>query len=913
MRAKYNLVDTEEKLRELDKILMDGNKARYNLLAYDTETNGLRLHKTTVVGFSISFDSEIGYYIPLLKWVPDEASRKKRRVDKVEYSSCMEGKLQCVWTGEVFDEFVTPKEYNLKGRYPVIPALLERWLCSTNLVMFNAPFDINMTYITTGVDLKNNLLGDLALLFHILDENNPIALKRRLERYKDVFGINPHVMAAVEKKELDKSIIENGGKPGMVWRADLGFQSKYACADTFYTYGMWAAALKEFQEEFGEKGLKWFFEQEVMPVCKEVVVEMKRRGVYIDVEHFQKLSDQNEIKLKSLEDEIIETLESRGWLRGFELGKSLEDAVSNQRFIKKVIELENLSIPKKLDKKTQVWKESLSKAVVKKEYEANPHWVWGYILGEDELKYSDEKVQVIKQGLYEEVTKRRHRFNIGSRDHLVWLFCDILGINKAKLPQTDAATKESPKPSIDADVLKDFMLPKHPWVAKLLTYRRLAKLQSTYIKPALELNIDGWMYMDMKQNGTTSGRFSCSGGYNLQTLPRVDDEMESLEACDKCHSEDVVIVEDLECIADRICKKCGHELKDIPRPSAIKKGFIAPPGYKIINADYSSLEPRCFAFVSGEEALKEVYWKGLDLYSKAYCDIFDTEGKYSADPKDANFLKKVAKPKRTWVKPIVLGIPYGAEDDQVANLIGAKKQKKDFKGRLVFDEDNNPVMVPNTAEGRRVREAYLSRYANLCTFMEEQNDKAVTLGYVETLLGRKRHLPFAKKINDVLVEYGVDWKDLAYAPVWELRKGENISYVSLRGNKVRLTKEMMERIQEKIKFHTSSMISKGYWKYIRALLRADLNNAKNMPIQGLAGHITNKGMLDTTRGMRAKKLESWVALQIHDEIMGYAKVEDSEKAAECLQQGMEKNEFTKLLDVAMVADPEICDNLKEAK
>lgn len=912
MNQKYNLIDTKEKLAQLDAILMDGDKPRFKLLGFDTETNGLQLHKTTVVGFSVSYDKHCGYYVPLLRWVPDEGTRRDRSVDKVKYSACMEGRLQCVWTGEFFDEFVLPSVYNLKVRLPFIVQYLDRWFSKTNLLMHNASFDINQTFINSGVDLKNSLFCDTSLLLHVLDENERTALKTAAERYRVQLGINPHAMAAVEKKELDTSIIENGGKPGMVWRASMEFQHKYACADTFLMYGIYEAAIQEFIERFGERGLKWFFQDEVMPVAKEVVIDMKRRGVYVDVPYFQKLYDENSIKMHALEDELIDMLTPH--LTDFSLGKSIDDAVSHQRLVKKIIELEGLSIPQVTDKKTGEVKESLAKAAVKKEFETNPHWVWGYILGEDELKYSEERVAELKRQLYIEVEGKRHRFNIGSRDHLVWLFCDKFGYDKKKLPQTDSATKDNPIPSVDADTLKEFMLPKFPWVAKLLTYKKLQKLQSTYILPALELSINGWLYMDMKQNGTTSGRFSCSGGYNLQTLPRVDDEMEILETCDKCFSDDLEIKQELECIADRHCKACGFVLKDVTRPSAIKKGFVAPPGYKIINADYASLEPRCFAFVSGEEKLKEVYWSDLDLYSKVYCDIFDLEKQYSADPKAPNFLKKVAKAKRTWIKPVVLGIPYGAEEDQVANLIGAKTQKKTWKGELIFDEEGKPVMVNDFREGKRVRDAYLATYPKLTNYMSDQDLKAVSVGFVETLLGRRRHLPFAKKINDVLSINGIDWFDLAHAPIWELRKGKAVNYKSLNhGGRVCLTEQMFDAIREAIRFKEETAREKGYWAYIRSLLKADLNNAKNNPIQGLAGHITNRGMLDTNRAMREQGLDAWVCLQVHDEITGYAKIDQAEPSAECLKNGMEKNVVTALLDVAMVAEPVICDNLKESK
>ncbi|HKZ39742.1 MAG TPA: hypothetical protein VJ044_02205, partial [Candidatus Hodarchaeales archaeon] len=168
MNGKYNLVDTHDKLKALDDILMNKDAPRYRLLGFDTETNGLRLFKTTVVGFSISYDKNSGYYVPLLRWVPDEESRRERSVDKVKYSACMEGKLQCVWTGEFFDEFVPPSTYQAVARLPFIVEYLRRWLTQTNLLMHNASFDINQTFINFGVDLKENLFCDTSLLLHVL-------------------------------------------------------------------------------------------------------------------------------------------------------------------------------------------------------------------------------------------------------------------------------------------------------------------------------------------------------------------------------------------------------------------------------------------------------------------------------------------------------------------------------------------------------------------------------------------------------------------------------------------------------------------------------------------------------------------------------------------------------------------------
>ena len=874
------------------------------------------LQRATVVGFSISISPDQGWYVPILVWERDLKSKRARSYKKVKYpESYSDGWLKCHWTGEKFDEFVTPKEYNLRERVPFIPAFIQRWLGQVNTYMWNAPFDINHTYINSGVDLTNGLFLDGSLMAHVIDDNYSVGLTQNAEKYKVELGINPHANAAKEKAELDHSIIVNGGTPGMVWRADLEPQSKYACMDTNLTFGLCQILIQKFSEEYGQRGIDWFFQKEVMPVCKEVVIEMKRRGVYIDVAHFEGLAEQNETKMNELEDSIVEGLEKEGYLEGFDVGKSIDEAVSQGRFLKKLVELEGLKVPTKFDKKAGVEKETMAKTVIKKVYQEDPHWVWGYILGEDEIKYSDAKVEEIKRGLYLEVMKRRHRFNIGSSAHLTWLFCDKLGMQKKSFPQTDSATKENPIPQMTAEVLEEMLLPKYEWVAKIMSWKKLQKMQSTYVKPALNLQHEGWLYMDMKQNGTISGRFSCAGGYNLQTLPRVDDELETIEACEKCHSEtydkdgnltgNVELSEELHCMTDMHCKVCGHSKYDIPRPSAIKKGFIAPPGYKIVNADYSSLEPRCFAVMSGEDSIKQVYWDGLDLYSQVYCVMFDDQNQYSANPKDDNFLKKVAKAKRTWIKPVVLGIPYGAEEAQVASMVGAKKQIKDKKTKEIRE-------FPDFDEGRRILDMYFDAFPNLKKYMDAQDEKAVLQGYVETLVGRRRHLPFVKKISDVLAKNDIDYRDLKDAPKKKIAKPD-CTYTSKRGVEVTLTKEMLEEIREDIGIHREKLEDKDYWVMIRALMKNDLNGSKNTPIQGLAGHITNKGMLDSTRLFRNNNVDGWVCLQVHDEITSYVRDEQAEQGSDLLKQGMENNEFAALLDVAMVADPIICTDLKEAK
>lgn len=903
--SKYQYVNTLELIGSLDKYLMDGDNPKYEYIAYDTETNGLKYYKNSIVGFSLSVNSKEGFYIPLVEWIPDEASQKIKTINKVKKSVFEKGHFKCVWTGKIYPEFFTPYDYEMP---PFIPAIIHRWLSKCKLIMHNAPFDVIHTWIMTGVDLKDALFLDTALLSHIINENSFNGLKETATEWKDELGINPYQLANQEQKELTESVCKNGGKitkggkAKTIWRADPLFMCKYASADTFLTYGLFEVGLKKFIQDFGKEKLDWLFVDEVMPVCKEVVIPMKRNGVYINVEHFKTAALETKKLLLDLEDDIISTLGND--LNDFSIGKSLDEAISNQRLIKKIIELEGLTIPTKYDKKTDKYKETLAKGEVKKVYQENPHWLWGYIIGEDEIKYSDEKIEKIKKDLYLEVEGRRYRFNIGSPNHLRWLFCDKYGMDKSSLPQTDSATSDNPIPSMGAETLKDFMLKDHPWVKKLITYKKLLKLYSTYMMPAIELNINGILYMDMKQNGTVSGRFACSGGFNLQTLPRIDDEIEMLGTCDKCNSENVTINQKFMALADRMCNDCGHVEEDIVCASVIKEGFIAPPGYKIVNADYSSLEPRCFAYQSGDEELKRVYLEGLDLYSKVYCDVFDEEKKYSANPDAENFLKKLNKPARTFVKPIVLGIPYGANDYQVATLIG--------KTITIKRDDGTSYEIPDKAAGCDVIQKYLNAYPNLRKYMEEQEINCLTKGYVEALCGRRRHFQYAPKIYRFLLLKRLQTSDLIDATSSQLKKSNSI-YISSTGNKVTLTDTELKSLIKDLGLPYQNCMAKGYWLYVKNLLKADLNNAKNFPIQALAGHITNRGMLDTTRFYNQNNIDGWVFLQVHDEISCYVKTEQSEQGSNYLKIGMEDNKFAKLIDVPMIADPIICDNIKEAK
>jgi DNA polymerase I-like protein with 3'-5' exonuclease and polymerase domains len=617
--GKYNILCTEDDLALLDQFM---THEKYDYIAVDTETNGLHFWKNVVIGFSLSINSNSGFYIPLLNWVPKGES-KARKVKKVDYDVKHDGNFTCIWTGKSYPENVTPQEYSPPQ---FIKDYVKKWFMNQKLLMHNAPFDVLMIESNFGVNLEDFVFCDTALLKHVIDENTPCGLKPTAIQWQNLLNLDVSKDANTEQQEMGESVIRNGGKftkkEKHIWRADPELLGKYAVADTFLTYGIFDVGIRKLANEYDPKHFTWFFDDEVMPLCREVIIDMKRKGVPVDVPYFEELEKETKNKLDALEDSIVQELGDI--LDNFTVGKSLDEAVSQKALVERIIELEDLEYPTFQSGKN-IGKKSLSKAVVKKINDQEPHWLWEYILGEGEIRYSDERILEIKQKLYFEKENRRYRFNIGSDPHLRWLFCEYFGHDKMKLPQTDSATPDNPIASMKAEVLKEFFLKDYEFVKPLLLWKKLSKLHGTYILPILNLHNNGYLHMDFLQNGTVSGRFACRGGFNLQTLPKV----EELEKCPHCGSRNIVITHPIKIIADITCNDCNGVEEGILCPSAIKQGFIAPEGMDIVNADYSSLEPRCFAFMSGDTKLKEIYWNDLDMYSKVYCDMEDKKGEYS--------------------------------------------------------------------------------------------------------------------------------------------------------------------------------------------------------------------------------------------------------------------------------------------
>ncbi|MCY4089018.1 MAG: DNA polymerase I [Candidatus Saccharibacteria bacterium] len=191
--------------------------------------------------------------------------------------------------------------------------------------------------------------------------------------------------------------------------------------------------------------------------------------------------------------------------------------------------------------------------------------------------------------------------------------------------------------STDAESLQK-LKNKYPIVGYILSWRELAKLQSTYVVGLLEhLAEDGRVYSDVRMTGTSTGRLS-SANPNLQNIPIKTDV-----------------------------------------GSQVRQAFIAPKGYQLISADYSQFELRLVAVLAGDQAMIDAFNQNQDIHRLTASLVFDIP------------LKKVSRQQRYLAKTINFGILYGQGPHSLANLTGMSfNQAKDFIAKYF---ENRPKLL----------------------------------------------------------------------------------------------------------------------------------------------------------------------------------------------------------------------------
>lgn len=634
----------------------------------DVETNSQHEKIADLYGIGLCFSVSKAFYIP---W---------RRPDGTK-----------IWTQQ--------KELEIRNWIEVI--------CSkTKLIGHNIIYDVLVLENNLELYLTDRVYSDTILQKHAIDEERPFALKEIGVKY-----LGNWADKAQEKLKDEVSLA--GGKWTMkqkdMYLASTETLGEYCCWDVILTLLLF----NKFEKQIFEDGLaSLFYTEETMPLYREVTIDMKRKGFPINLKHFKKLEHDIGIDINLLEDHIISDIHED--VKDFEQSLLDKDVPikATGNFPKALAEV--LQFPLPINKKTG--KVTLAEKAILAQKEAlnkDFHFFYDWLLNKQDIKkeYLTENIKLLYCNSEDPIREaqeklffgkkinegKRHVFNLGSTDHIIELIINTWGF--AATEKTDGG-----KPKVDNKFL-EMNAEGNRVIQKLIEYKQLNKIKSTYIEGILDRQLEGMIYTSMLQFGTISGRYA-SRNPNLQNLPRPKDADSGLSELVLKYS------------------------------NAIREGFIPPTGYKLVDSDYSALEPRCFSAVSGDKKLIQVWQNGEDLYSRVAIDVFGLEG-VSANPKAINYLKKVNPEFRQKAKLFCLAVAYGAEAGRISKAMKCTYQEADD-----------------------IIKRYLNAYPGLKKYMYKCNSEAKTKGKVTSYFGRIRHLDAAQSL---IALYGNELLNRKYA------------------------------------------------------------------------------------------------------------------------------------------------------
>ncbi|WP_306622382.1 DNA polymerase I [Chryseobacterium ginsenosidimutans] len=329
-------------------------------------------------------------------------------------------------------------------------------------------------------------------------------------------------------------------------------------------------------------------------------------------------------------------------------------------------------------------------------------------------------------------------FNMNSPKQLGEILFEKMQLDpKAKKTKTGQyATSE--------DVLQK-LSSKHEIIKHILEYRTYQKLKSTYVDalPSQIEKTDNRVHTNFSQTTAATGRLA-SVNPNLQNIP----------------------------------------IRTL-RGQQIRGAFVSAEGKKIISADYSQIELRLIAEISGEDNMIKAFQDGEDIHASTAAKLFNIP------------LEEVSKTQRSQAKTVNFGIIYGQGAFALAEQTGLSR-----------------------SEAKQMIEAYFATYPKLKEYMAEQVRKAREIGYVETILGRKRHL---KDIN------------------------------------------------------SGNFVVRGHAE----------RNAVNAPVQGSAADVVKMAMIKIQKELEKEKLQTKMLLQVHDELVFEAPIDEVELATNIIKMEME--------------------------
>ena len=294
----------------------------------------------------------------------------------------------------------------------------------------------------------------------------------------------------------------------------------------------------------------------------------------------------------------------------------------------------------------------------------------GFMINPDGITEFGEALGKLADELAERIYMQAGReFNINSPKQLGEVLYTDLGLAHGKKNKSGYST--------DAATLEE-LRSQSPIIDDILEYRQVTKLKSTYTSVLVAAaDKERRIHTDFKQALTATGRLS-SAEPNLQNIP--------------------------------IKTKLGRELR---------RYFVAREGYTLVDADYSQIELRLLAHISGDYTMTEAFKNGEDIHKKTASAVFGV-------PEDA-----VTESMRKRAKAVNFGIVYGISGFSLAKEIST-----------------------TAAEASRYIKNYLMNYISIDKYLEDVVESAKETGYTATLFGRRRYIPELRSQNGNLRAFG---------------------------------------------------------------------------------------------------------------------------------------------------------------
>ncbi len=283
----------------------------------------------------------------------------------------------------------------------------------------------------------------------------------------------------------------------------------------------------------------------------------------------------------------------------------------------------------------------------------------GVLIDKDELQRQSQELAGKMQQLEQKAwALAGHEFNLNSTNQIKQVLFEEMGLPVLrKTPKGQPSTAED----VLEELAREYDLPR-----LILQYRSLAKLKSTYLdKLPKQINPKtGRVHTQYHQANTSTGRLSSSNP-NLQNIPI-----------------------------------------RTPEGNRIRKAFIASPGNKIAAADYSQIELRIMAHLSGDENLLDAFAKGQDVHARTASEVFGVP------------IDEVTPQQRRTAKAINFGLMYGMSAFGLAKQLGISRE-----------------------EAQAYMDTYFAKYPKVFEFIESLRKKARQQGYLDTIFGRRIYFP----------------------------------------------------------------------------------------------------------------------------------------------------------------------------